>query len=161
VKTRHGLTALILIFSAWALPTNAAHAGMTLYNDAGFIQGEQSFTQSFDITTPGTLTVTLSSIPWLDTLSDLTCFLTTASGSIGSSMDGGTESISVGPGVIYAHWFGVASGSFDIGVFGLNIVFQPSNVTAVPLPASLLLLLSGLGVMLGWQRSKSAAVPAA
>jgi hypothetical protein len=150
VRHRQGWVGLILMISTLSLSISAAEAGTVLYDNAGFIQGQQAFTQSFDITTPGTLTITLSNIPWLDTLTDLNCFLTTTSGSLGQSMGSGTESMSVGPGVIYAHWFGVADGSYGVGVFGLKVAFQPS-ITAVPLPASLLLLLSGLGLMFGWQ----------
>jgi hypothetical protein len=124
-----------------------------LYDNAGFIQGQQSFTQAFDITTPGTLTVTLSQIPWLDALSNLTCFLTTSSGVVGNWTGTGTEQWAVGTGTIFAHWFGQADGKTGIGVFGLKIEFQPS-VAAVALPPSLLLMLSGLGLLFGWQRQK-------
>jgi len=134
----------------------AARAGTVLYDSSGFIEGQQSFVQGFNLTSAGTITVTLSNIPWLDTISGLDCFLTTANGALGTSMGPGTESFNVGPGMVYAHWFGDANGSFGLGVYGLDVVFQsngqgPSG-TPVPLPASLLLLLSGLGVLWGWQR---------
>ena len=120
----------------------AARAG-TLYDNAGFIKGQQSFVQSFDITTPGTLTVTLSDVPWLDTLSDLNCFLSSSSGVIGKTWGAGTESIEVSPGMIYAHWFGVADGSFGVGVYSHKVSFQPAGAP-VPLPPSVILLLSAL-----------------
>ena len=91
---------------AWALPFGSASADTVLYDSSGFIQGQQSFVQSFDITTAGTLTVSLSDIPWLDTISNLNFFLTTASGTVGASMGAGTESMSVGPGMVYAHCTG-------------------------------------------------------
>jgi hypothetical protein len=62
----------------------------------------------------------------------------------------GTESVSVGPGTFYAHWFGNAQGTYNEGVVGIDIQFQPSFST-VPLPASLLLLLSGLGFLVLWR----------
>src|ERR1700722_16159925 len=144
MKSRHVFAILSLAFGAAALPIAAARAG-TLYDSATFVQGQQSFVQSFNITTPGTLTVTLTDIPWLDTVSNMTGFLTTTKGLVGSTFSGGSESFDVGAGTVYAHWFGEANGAFDIGVLGVKIVFQPNNVTAVPIPASLLLLLSGLG----------------
>jgi hypothetical protein len=140
----------------WMLPVGA-QADTVLYNSAGFIQGQQSFVQSFDITTAGTLTVTLSNIPWLDTIADLNGFLSTANGVLGKPMGVGTESISVQPGMIYAHWFGDADGTYGVGVYGVKVMFQPNGMPAVALPRSLLLLLSGLGVLFGWQRRTRAA----
>lgn len=148
VHSRHFFYALVLSAGGWLLPLAAARADTVLYQSAGFIQGAQSFVQSFDITTPGTLTVTLSNIPWLDTIKDLTCFLTTSSAVLGHSMAPGTESIEVSPGMIYAHWFGTADDEYKIGVYGIKIEFRPDNVVPVPLPASWILLLSALGVLL-------------
>jgi len=53
--------------------------------------------------------------------------------------------------MIYVHWFGDASGAYDLGVYGLKVTFQPNGVTPVPLPGSLLLLLSGIGFLMAWQ----------
>jgi hypothetical protein len=60
----------------------------------------------------------------------------------------------VGAGTYYAHWFGDAQGVYNLGVVGLKIQFQP-GATAVPLPATLLLMLSGLGLLFGWQSRKA------
>jgi hypothetical protein len=149
MKLHQSICIALLGMGAWALPPNAAVAD-TLYDSSGLIQGQQSFVQSFNITTPGTLTVSLSDIPWLDTISNLNFFLTTATGPMGSSMGQGTESLDVGPGVVFAHWFGDASGSFGVGAYGIKIQFQPS--TPVPLPPSLLLSLSGLLVFFACRR---------
>ena len=135
---------------AWALPFSFASADTVLYDSSGFIQGQQSFVQSFDITTAGTLTVSLSDIPWLDTVSNLNFFLTTASGTVGASTGAGTESMSVGPGMVYAHWYGDAAGTFGVGVYGIKLMFQPGG-TPVPLPGTLVLLFSGLGLLFGMQ----------
>jgi hypothetical protein len=156
VQLRHLFAATLIGIGGWMLPVGA-QADTVLYDSAGFIQGQQSFVQSFDITTAGTLTVTLSNIPWLDTIADLNCFLTTATGVLGSSMGVGTESMSVQPGMIYAHWFGDANGQYGVGVYGVKIMFQPNGITTVALPPSLVLLLSGMGVLLGWQRRKQVA----
>ena len=147
---------MMIAIGAWIVPLQA-NADTVLYDSAGFVQGQQSFVHAFDITAPGTLTITLSNIPWLDTIADLHCFLSTASGVLGPSMGAGTESLQVGPGMIYAHWFGDANGPYGLGVYGVKIMFQPSGVAAVPLPISLVFLLSGLGVLLGWQRRRPVA----
>jgi hypothetical protein len=150
MQVRNFLATTALVFCAAFAPFGSARADTVLYDNAGFVQGSQSFVDSFTITTPGTLTISLADVPWLDTLSDLSLFLTTASGPMGGSMGSGTESMQVGPGTIYAHWFGDASGQFKVGVYSLEITFQP-QISAVPLPGSLILLLSGLGLMLCWQ----------
>jgi len=153
MQLRHFLTAMALLVCAAFAPIGSVQADTVLYSQAGFVQGSQSFVESFNITTPGTLTVSLADVPWLDTLTDLNLFLTSASGPMGASMGSGTESLQVGPGTIYAHWFGEAAGQYGLGVYSLNITFQP-QVSNVPLPGSLMLLLSGLLLMFArqWRR---------
>ena len=158
MESRRFLAVWILGLLAWGASAGAARAGQVLYNSSGVIQGQQSFVQSFNITTPGTLTVTLSNIPWMDTVSGLNAFVSTNTSVLGTSMGGpGTESINVAPGTVYAHWFGDANGAYGLGVYGINIYFQPSNAPAVPLPGTLILFLSGLGLLLGWQARRTRA----
>jgi hypothetical protein len=150
------LAAPALILAAVLLKPESARADAVLYDSTQFVQGQQSFVQSFDITTAGTLTITLAAVPWLDTISGLNCFLSTSTAILGSSMGTGTESIKVTPGMIYAHWFGDANGALGVGVASMKVEFQPVGVTAVPLPASLVSMLAGLGVLFGWQRRRPA-----
>jgi hypothetical protein len=153
MNARHFLTATALVLCA--VMGSAANAGTILYNEAGFIQGQESFVQSFDITSKGTLTISLSNVPWLDTIQDLDCFVSTSTGVLGASMSGaGTETISVGPGMVYAHWFGDASGQYGLGVYAMKITFQPAVVSAVGLPGSVVLLLSGLGALFVWSNGR-------
>ncbi|MGA2188620.1 MAG: PEP-CTERM sorting domain-containing protein [Steroidobacteraceae bacterium] len=156
MQLRRFLAASFLGLIAWGASTGSARAAMVLYNSSGVIQGQQSFVQSFNITTPGTLTVTLSNIPWMDTISGLNCFVSTTTSVLGTSTGPGSESMNVAPGTLYAHWFGDANGAYGLGVYGINISFQPSG-PAVPLPGSLILLLSGLGLLLGWQARRGPA----
>jgi hypothetical protein len=150
---------LILLLVAWALPTRAARADTLLYDGISVISGAQSSVQSFNVTAPGTLTVTLSNIPWLDTVANLSGFLSSASGPVGTSFGAGTESVNVAAGTYYAHWFGDAQGAYNLGVVGLEITFQPGTV--VSLPTSFVLMLSGLGLLFGWQSRRAAPVLAA
>jgi MYXO-CTERM domain-containing protein len=157
MKLRPLLALTITIIAAWGLlPMSAARADQVLYDSAGFIEGQQSFVQSFDITSAETLTISLSQVPWLDTISDLNCFVSTAKGVIGTPMSGGTESMNVGPGMIYVHWFGDANGQYGLGAYGLKI---DCGTTPVALPGTLILLLSGLGVLFGWQRRRIDPIP--
>jgi hypothetical protein len=60
-----------------------------------------------------------------------------------------TQIFNVSAGNITAQWFGTPQGSLNTGVYGLEIQFQPGS--PVPLPTSIALLLSGLGLLI-WQR---------
>jgi hypothetical protein len=132
-----------------------AQANVVLADSVGFIRGTQIFTDTFDITAPGVLTVSLSAIPWLDTLQDLNSFVSSPSGGVlHGTFNGNVESMKVLPGDISVNWYGTAAGTFGVGAYGLHVNFQP-----VPTPAALPLLLSGLGVLWGLKRSRRRAPP--
>jgi hypothetical protein len=157
MKIRRFLPASVLMLAAWASGAGVARADTLLYDGISVISGAQSSVQSFNVATPGTLTMTLSSIPWLDVVSNLSGFLSTTSAQIGSTITGaGTESFDLGAGTYYAHWFGNAQGAYNLGVVGLKITFQPGAVP-VALPTSFLLMLSGLGLLFGWQNRRTPA----
>jgi hypothetical protein len=160
MKLGHILSAVGLAFAAWVLPGNAAHADMIIYDSMSIFEGQQAFTDSFSVATPGTLTVTITDVNWLDTVTDLSFFMSSPTGTVGSTLTGsGTESINLtSAGTYSANWFGNAQGLYDLGVVGINIEFRPNGVP-VPLPASILLMLSGLGLLFAWPRIASS-VPA-
>lgn len=152
MKLKSYAVAALLALSAAVLPCGAARADTVMYDSSDFVQGAQSYLQSLDITTPGTLTLTLSGVPWLDIVNDTSGFLTSASGLIPSTSPSdiqsfsGSETWNVSTGTFYAHWFGKADGTNDLGVLCAKIVFTPGAST-VALPATWLLLLSGLVVL--------------
>jgi hypothetical protein len=146
---------LAAVAFAALLPLRAAIADTVLIDNSGFIQGQQSFVQSLDITSAGTLTVSLSNIPWLDTISDLNFFLTTSSGAVAGSMGIGTTSVEIQPGTLYAHWYGDADGKYGAGIYGLDVTFQPQGST-VPLPPAAWLMVSGLLAIGLWLRRPGA-----
>src|ERR1700730_9975890 len=155
MKIRRFLPASILLLAAWALPAGAARADTLLYDGISVISGTQSQVQSINVAAPGLLTMPLSAIPRLDAVSNLSGFLSSASGLIGTNISGaGTESVNVGSGTYYAHWFGTAQGDYNLGVVGMKITFQPGAVP-VGLPTSFVLMLSGLGILFGWQSRRA------
>jgi hypothetical protein len=165
MKSRYLLPSALLAMSAWLMPLTPARASVVLADSVGFIKGTQIFTDSFDITTPGFLTVTLTAIPWLDTLQDLNCFLTSPSGGVlGTALNGGAASNEalvteqVQPGVVSVNWYGTAAGTFKVGVYGIDVTFQPT--APVPLPGSLVLLLSGLAALSVSRLKRRSAKPA-
>jgi len=141
------LTALLCAVSL--APLTSVHASTVIEDNTNLIQGNESFVDSFTVSTPGTLTISLASIPWLDTLSDLQFSLASAGQLVGPSMGAGTESLQIQAGTYSGMLFGDADGKYQLGLSNLEISFQPQSV--VPLPPSLLLLLSGVGLLAAGQ----------
>lgn len=140
--------------AAAVVASEQSRAAEVLYNGSGFLTGQQSFVESFNISGPGTLTVSLSNVAWPEALASLNMTLSSASGGLlGPEMGAGTDTFKVTEGMVFAQWFGTAQGPLDAGVYSMNIQFQPSGLTLVPLPTSIALLASGL-VLLAWQRRR-------
>lgn len=146
------LTALVCLIGAQLAAAPGATADEVIYDGSGFLRGQQSFTDSFAVDGPGTLTVTLTNVAWPDSLASLNLLISTPTrGLLGPEMGSGTETFNVtGESQIFAQWFGTAQGALDVGVYGLKIEFAPA-VVSVPLPTSMALLLSGL-LLLAWHR---------
>jgi hypothetical protein len=159
MKIRSGFLVLAGALACWSMGSNPARADQVLYSGVGFMQGTQTLTDSFTLSSPGTLTVSLANIGWPQPLSSLSLLLTSAGGTVlGQESAPGNAPFSVDSqmfnvqaGNITAQWFGTAQGSLSTGVYGLEIQFQPGAGTTVPLPTSIALLLSGLGLLI-WQR---------
>jgi hypothetical protein len=151
------LWALLVSFAIGALPLSRACADTVLYDGSGFLQGTESFAQTFNLTAPGTLTVTLSNIAWPQQLASLNFLLSSPNGMMGPEMGAGTYTFAVlTSGNVFAQWFGSAQGPLDAGVYSLKIDFQPQGGTPVALPASIVLLLSGLSLLLWQGRARKA-----
>ncbi len=156
VKITYVLLSLILAGFLCLVPVRPARADQVLYQAAGFFTGAQAFTDSFDIATPGTLTITLTDAPnWLDTIQDLNCFVSTATTVLGSKINGATDTVNVGPGMTYVHWSGDAVGNYPFAAYGISIEFTP-GVAPVPLPGTVGLLLSGLAILVFMRKARRA-----
>ena len=103
--------------------------------------------------------MTLTNVAWPEELASLNLVVGTAQGLLGPEMGAGSQSFDItSGGKIFAQWFGTAQGPLDVGVYSMKIMFRPAGETAVPLPASVALLASGL-ILLVWQRRHRAAFP--
>jgi hypothetical protein len=159
MKIRSVLTAICAL-ALGSIGAHSSRASEVLYDGVGFLQGTQTFTDSFNLASPGTLTVTLGNIPFPDALSGLQLLVSTPSGSLGTmqqeTVGSSTSSFAVTSGNVTAQWFGTAQGAMDTGVYSLEIQYQPGS-NAVPLPTSIALLLSGIGLLLWQRRTRSEA----
>jgi hypothetical protein len=157
MKLRNILSAGVALVALMA-GIGSADAAQVLYAGSGFMVGQQSFEDSFSVSGPGTLTVTLTNVPWPEQLASLNLVVGTADGLLGPEMGAGTQTFDVTGGRVFVQWFGAAQGPLDAGVYSMDIVFNPSGVTPVPLPASIGLLACGL-ILLGWQRRQRGEFP--
>lgn len=158
MRSERFLARLALLFAAGLAPFSSAHASAVLDDNTNLMQGAQSFAYSFTVTTPGTLTISLTDIPWLDKISDFQFSLTSTNHLVGPTMDPGVESFQINSGTYCGLLFGDADGKYKLGLFNLEITFNPA--TQVPLPASLVLMLSGLGLVFARQRRRRVCSPA-
>jgi hypothetical protein len=151
MRNRRVLLAALSAMVCWSLGLGRAQAAEVLYEGTGFLQGTQSFVRSFALSTPGTLTVTLTNVNWPEKLSSLNMLMTSTGGAVGPAMGEGTSVFNVKAGDVFAQWFGTAQGPLNTGVYEMEIEFEPTSGNPVPLPTSIALLLSGL-ILLIWQR---------
>ncbi len=131
------------------LGASAAQAGL-IVSTSQLLQGTSvisEFKYTFDVSGPGTLDVSLTDLDWPANLKDLSFTATSSSSVIGQIIGPGQASFDItGGGTLYAYVTGEASNpvngpAYGLGLFDLSISFTPS---AVPLPASLGLLLAAL-----------------
>src|SRR5271168_2772734 len=101
-----------------SMGSSRASAGI-LYSGAGFLHGTQSFSDSVYLSSPGTLTVTLTNVAWPEQLYSLKLLVDSTGGLLKSgdaSNSPFSSSFSVNAGDVFAQWFGTAQGGFDTGV---------------------------------------------
>lgn len=142
-----------------AMGASRANASEILYDGVGFLEGTQSFTDSFTLASPGTLTVTLANVSWPTQLASLDMLVSSTGGALGPELDAtnstATATYNVAAGNVVAQWFGTAQGSLNAGVYAMEVQFSPSN-NPVPLPTSIALFLSGIGLLIWQRRSRGA-----
>jgi hypothetical protein len=146
--------ALWLLLSVVLAPVVRAES--VLLSDTTLVSGSQSTVFSFQAPGPGTLSVELTDIDWPQTLSSLSFMATSGSQVLASWSDPGSQSgaslsFQVTGGRYFADVLATAGGPLDLGLYSLAIQFKPA-VSPVALPASGVLLLTGLVLMVAVRR---------
>jgi len=166
VKGRLGLAvrlaAAIAVVALGVGRSPAAHADTLLKAATTLVVGSSADTYSIDAPSAGTLTASVISVPWPTALSALS-FNVTDSSSLLDPMSHPTaqafatdtgapqvETYQVGPGTYFAHVSATAAGALNLGLYSVMFTFTPS---AVPLPATVGMLLIGLLVLFGLRRT--------
>ena len=144
---RAGLLAMLAAVGMTQAPK--AHADSMLMANTTLVTGTQTAVFSFTAPSDGYVTATLINQPWQKTLKSLSFEATSGTSSLSSwalpdpasdtTTEMQSETFQVSAGNYFAH---IAASTWDaasVGVFSLNLSFAP-----VPLPASSILLLTGI-----------------
>jgi hypothetical protein len=130
-----------------------ARAESILLAQTTLVNGTVSTVDSFTVPTAGKVTVNLQGLAWPTTLSALSFSATSADHVFaswsGSGLDSGSATFDVAAGTYFAHIVATAGGALDLGLYSLFMTFTPS---AVPLPSSGWLLLTGMLALAGLVR---------
>lgn len=114
---------------------------------------------SFVVSSPGTVTVSLQNLDWPTPLSALS-FSATSANQVLANWDSATtnqtsdvSTFQVAAGTYFAHIMATAGDplGLDMGLYSLLVTFKP-NTPSVPLPASDWMLLTGMFVLAGIAR---------
>jgi hypothetical protein len=103
--------------------------------------------ESLNITSPGTLTVTLGDLGWPKMLSSLSFAVTNATSVLAQMTGVGSLVYDVtSPGAFFAAVYAQPDASVGTGLYHINVDFSPAAPPPppVPLPASVWMLLSGV-----------------
>jgi hypothetical protein len=133
--------------------TQARAETMTLLADTTMVTGTQSAVFSFTAPSAGTITATLDNLNWQKPLSSLSFMASSGTNVVSTWSANGSmvETFQVGAGNYFAHILATTADTMDVGLYSLNLAFSPS---AVPLPASSLLLVMALFGMFVMSRAR-------
>ena len=142
------LTGLAVAPHAWADNVPAPQSTLVV--------GSESTTEMFSVTTPGTVTLSVTGFGWAAPLSALSFSASSATKVLaswsGSGITSDTATFNVGPGSYFVNIMATAaSGGLDMGLYSTRLTFDATP--AVPLPSSGWLLLTGMFVLAGLARA--------
>ncbi len=135
----------------------AARADSLIYAQTTLVSGTASTTQQFDVASAGKVSVSLESLAWPPgAMTSLSFAVTSASQVINSwsGLGGATDqtTFDVGPGTYFAHIMATANSALNLGLYSITMTFSPTT-SAVPLPMSGWMLVTGMFVLAGLARA--------
>lgn len=142
---------------ATATMGTAAQAAMTVYEDVGFIRGSGEQSESFTVADAGSYRVTLTDFSFPNTFGQLSLNITTSLTEINLiNGSGWFDFDAIANTTYFANVSGLASGSLNLGLYGVNVTALSTVVSPVPLPATFFMMASALIILGALRRSGSA-----
>jgi hypothetical protein len=137
---------ILLIIIVGLFSTHAFSANV-VFEDVGFIRGADQNTHSFTVNQHGTYRATLTDFSFPSEFDVLGMSINTSMSELGRLDNAGSFTFDAGPEIVfYANIFGVAQGSLDLGLYGINVALDTA-VSHVPLPTSILMLASAFLIL--------------
>lgn len=151
IKRAFSAASLAVVFFVAAGPAQSAPVA---YEKVGFIEDMGYFNDAFIIDEPGIYKATLADFDFPNSFDTLSLLVGSAVEQKGSLAAPGSFSFDAVAGNYYLSLLGVAGGALNLGLYGVQIQQMVAVPTPVPLPAAVVLLMSGLGVLGGmrWRR---------
>lgn len=126
-----------------------------VYEETGFITGSDFFTDTFDIVTQGTYRATLTDLEFPEPFETLGLAVTSSTENFGDLIGAGTFTFDATPGTYFANLFATANPVFDLGLYGVKVELIDESVSYIPIPAPVLLFVSGLAAIAAVRRRKT------
>jgi hypothetical protein len=137
----------VVIGALLASATMAAQAETittTLFQSTTMVTSANINLTELDLSTPGTLSVSLTDLKWPSALNALSFTLFDATHVLNPTVQGGLTFNITSAGTFFASIFAAPTSSAKAGLYNVQINFQTSAAAPVPLPAAGWFLLSGI-----------------
>jgi len=156
------------IFTGWKyflilallVSTHISQADTVIYEDAQLVSGDSKtyvgyFNQSLDLTQAGSYQASLSDFEFPSRFDMFGLTISSSTQKMGEVWNSGSFSFNADPGEYFLGLFYKTDATLNLGMYGVNLSYrgQP-GASAVPLPAALWLMLTGLMAIAGYRRKQ-------
>lgn len=147
-----------LLILALLVSAHISQADTVIYEDARLVSGDSKtyvgyFNQRLDLTQAGSYQATLSDFEFPASFDMLGLTISSSTQKMGEVWNSGSFSFNADPGKYFLGLFYKTDASLNLGMYGVKLSYpgQP-GASAVPLPAALWLMLTGLMAIAGYMR---------